>query len=358
VSRPSHPEAFFGLPPGHACAALRAAMMAMNVIPESLPNAPASRLEALMRLDRRPRSVAFIDLCSGPNLHELDRQLPRTALRARIFLTRLAATAHVSTADRRWVQAQGFGGLWAEFDTDDAHSDLREALDASASVLGVASLSSADLPRHVRVREPRNAPARERIRQICGASAEAVALTLGKCLSVRDRSYHLRNYPACFVGRSAVRGIAKTFGCTGTEALEVGRGLHALGLLVHVTHDHDLIDGDYFYRLTLSSKADAVDLGHALRVLRTGLGHEGSSETWTGAQAIDILCETYSLQRHQAWIIGQRLAQFGAIQHVLRERPFIDGPMAYSFTSKDAKARDPAQAQASPQAPGAPLPAW
>jgi hypothetical protein len=359
LARSPQPTALLGLPSGHACAALRGALMAMNVVPDVLPSKNGTLIAALLASADAPRSVAFVDITDAPRLLDLDHALPRTPLRSRIFFTRLGNHAHTSVADRQWVQDLGFGGLWAEFDLDDAEGELRDALVAVAAVLGLPAPSSvAALTRHMRLDEPRNAPARATIRRIAGAPAEVVAAVSSRRLSIRNRRYHLREYPACFVGSAAVRTLAKAYGCARDEALELGNALHALGLLVHVAHDHDLIDGEYFYRLAVSSKADAVSLGRARLALREGLPGGEAEPAWTGALIVDVLVQAFDLERHHAWIVAQRLAQFGVIASVPRGKPFMDDLKPYTFTSPQDLRHAAARAPASRQTPAAALPAW
>jgi hypothetical protein len=398
-------EALLALPHGRAHGALRAGLMAMNVVPQPAPPDAQSLLAQLRTLDHDVRRVAFVDISSAqrlasgarpseatdsplawaPSLIDLDHALPRGHSRARIFLTRLRG-GHTSAADRRWVRKLGFGGLWAEFALDDDvatqydHDDgtpdphhrvepgLHHALESVAAVLGTDPPTAATVRRHAG--SPHGSldqPARDLIRRLAHTSAEAAGATLAKRLRVRDRQYHLRTYPACFVGRSAVRAIAATFDVSSGHALEIGRALRALGLLAHVTHEHDFEDADYFYRLTISRRADAVGLGEALGVLLEGVHVDDRSwhaksypRCWIGTEGVDLLVGRLGLERHHAWIVLHRLMQFGAFDHVVAERPFIDGHFFYRF----APALDAALVSASRRGaalastPGPLLPSW
>jgi hypothetical protein len=385
-----HNEALLCLPDGHARGALRAGLMAMNVVPQ--PLLPDARtLHAQLRaLEHDAHRVAFVDISDHrPSLIDLDHALPPGPWRARVLLTRLQR-GHVSGADRRWVHKLGFGGLWAELGVDPlsarlergdhaaghhaAHDEeedkpgLRHALDRVAAALGTDAPSSSVLKRHAASTQGSNDhPARERIRRIAGTSAEAAAATLAKRLRIRERQYHLRNYPACFVGRSAVRAIATTFDCSDDNALEVGQALHALGLLVHVTHDHGFEDRDYFYRLAVSRRADGVGLPDALSVLLAGVAVDDRSwhartypRSWIGSEAVDLVMGRFGLERHHAWIVLHRLMQAGAFGHVAGERPFIDGYFFYRFAPvlDEALLSNERRADAPLPAPGSLLPTW
>ena len=358
-------EALLCLPSGRSCAALRSALMAINVIPEMRP---AGDAEGLRTLAREPRRVAFIDISHKATLPDLDRTLPRGPMRARVFLTRFEQ-GHVSAADRLWARKLGFAGLWAEFEPSDADGEIRQALDVVTATLELPPADPDMLTRQVSAdRQASPNAARSTIRRIAGAGAESMAALLAKRLRIRDRSYHLREYPACFVGRAAVKAIAKLCACSAADAVAVGRALHELGLLVHVTHDHDFEDEAFFYRLAVSARADAVALDAALASLEQGLSIEDRSfhaktypRCWIGSDAVDLLVSRHSLERHQAWIVLHRLMQFGVFDHAVHERPFIDGHFFYRFAPViDQRLAKTSQAahRADEGAAGPLLPAW
>ncbi len=368
ASRPC--EALLGLPVGHAHSSLRAALMAMNVVPNPLPPDVRQQLARLRSLGDDVRRVAFIDISDRrPSLIELDRGLPRGPSRARIFLTRLHG-GHVSEAEQRWAAALGFGGLWSELGTDAPTSDhpaaLQDALERVAAAVGMTAPSPEQTKRHVgSTRGPAEHPARDRIRSLTGASAEAAAALLARRLRIRDRQYHLQTYRACFVGRSAVRAITSTFGGTTGDALDVGRALHALGLLAHVTHEHDFEDADYFYRLAVSRRADGVELQGALRALLDHIEVDDRSwhgrsypHCWIGDDAVGLFVGRFGLERHQAWIVLHRLMQAGAFDHVTAERPFIDGHFFYRFASALSPQPEPQARSSTQPTSGQMLPTW
>jgi hypothetical protein len=365
MSRPY--EALLSLPPGRSHSALRAGLMAMNVVPQPLsPEARPLHVQ-LRALEDDARRVAFVDISDQkPSLIDLDHTLPRGPSRARIFLTRFRG-GHASDADQRWVRKLGFGGLWTEFGTDD--TETGHVLDRVAAALGTDAPPVVVLKRHIGSPQgPQDQPARELIRRVANTSAEAVSAMLAKRLRVRDREYHLRTYPACFVGRSAVRVIATTFACSNDDALEIGRALHALGLLVHVTCEHDFENGDFFYRLAVSKRADSIGLDDALQVLAQGVDVDNRTyhartyaRCWIGAEAVDLLAGRFGLERHQAWIVLHRLMQSGAFDHVTAERPFIDGHFFYRFAPVLDEARlthDRSDQRGPAPAHGSLLPSW
>lgn len=66
---------------------------------------------------------------------------------------------------------------------------------------------------------------------------------------VKDRTYHLKTYKACFTGEDAVRALRTLDDCNSVDdALTVGNGLMAHGVFEHVLREHPLKNGPLFYR--------------------------------------------------------------------------------------------------------------
>jgi Domain found in Dishevelled, Egl-10, and Pleckstrin (DEP) len=350
MSRSPAPTALLELPSVAGSRLLRAGLMALRVLPGSLPLAQADRRKALAALQTQSHAVAFIDVSPGEttaaprpgavSLLELDASVPRNGLRNRIFLTRLQH-GHVSPSDRRWVKALGFADLWPEFDAGASEGHLRDALDAVARALQLAPLAAPELARYASAMNERDgASPRAVIRKLTGGSAEALVERLQRSLAIEDRRYRLRSYPHCFVGDQAVAWMQQHMRCSAEAAVQLGQALAALGLLVHVTHEHDFRNEALFYRLAWSAKVDAMDLGdyfHGLRgpagvsvADRSYLG-KNYPQCWVGSEAVDHLTADRSMSRFEAWLVLHRLMQFGLIEHVVHERPFIDGNFYYRF---------------------------
>ena len=349
MTRPRPTTALLDLPAVAGRSALRAGLMALRVHPGALPSDRKGRNAVLRGLAGHPEAVTFIDTSAGdsglpPTLLELDAAMPRGEARQRVYLTRLAA-GHVSDADRRWVQSLGFANLLPEFDAMDCEGSLRTALDAVARQFGIAPLAPAELTRYARVLNDERAASSPRttIRALAGTSAEDFAALLNRSLDIQDRSYQLQRFPRCFIGSEAGEWIASHLRRSRADAVAVGQALAALGLLVHVTHEHPFLDDRLFYRLAVSEAADRVPLGNALDALRGREGLPGVpiadrsylgktyTQCFVGSDAVHLLCERHGLARHDAWIVLHRLAQFGLLVHVTLSRPFIDGAFFYRF---------------------------
>ena len=67
---------------------------------------------------------------------------------------------------------------------------------------------------------------------------------------VQDRSYHGTNYPACFVGSYAVDWLNSKLQISRLDAEIMLNRLYGFDLIEHVTHEHSVRDGMYFYRFT------------------------------------------------------------------------------------------------------------
>ncbi len=353
MDRAHAPTALLALPPVAGHSALRAGLMAMSVPPTVLPRERRERERLLERLTGNPATVAFIDISpdrtDALKLGEVEALLPERPMRARVHLTRLAG-GHVSEADRHWVRALGFADLVPEFDALDCEGQLRSTLDAVATALSRPVLPSVELARYARVMNAetdRTSP-RAVIRALTGLSAEALATLLAGSLAIEDRAYRLQTYPRCFVGSQAVAWMSRHLHRSTAEAVALGQALGALGLLVHVAHDHPFLDDHLFYRLAWSEGTAGPRLGTLLDTLRgpggvrmatrayLGRSHENC---WIGSEAADSLAAHHGLGRLEAWLALHRLMQFGLIEHVTRARPFIDGDYYYRFWLPDTAGR-------------------
>jgi hypothetical protein len=67
-------------------------------------------------------------------------------------------------------------------------------------------------------------------------------------VAVADRKYLAKTYANCFVGSEAVSWVAGRFKLRRHEAEILLNRLHRLHLIEHVTRDHPVRDGNFFYR--------------------------------------------------------------------------------------------------------------
>jgi hypothetical protein len=324
---------------------LRAGLMAADILPQVLHVHARSWPHQLGATPAVSSGVLIVDvsadvLVPGRPLDRLLAAVPEP-WRPRTHLTRLAG-GHVSPADRAWIRALGFAGLWSDLGRAESWSGLAALLDAVARPCGVAPPSAATLARFVQVLQPgaSDTESRARVHAMAGCAPETLAGRWADGLPIADRRHRLREWARCFVGSEAVDGLVQTHGLTRPEAVALGQAMQALGLLTHVTADHPFQDAGLFYRLAWSAAADAVPLDQALADLadpavlpvRSRL-YRGRSyaNCWVGQEAVDRVAQRWSVDRVDAWIVLHRLGAWGCFEHVLRERPFIDGEFFYRW---------------------------
>lgn len=342
------PQICLQLPDGPDRDALRAGLMAMNVIPANLPPPGPALSAALDRLAQDPHALVWFDI-SNPLprvLHRFDRMLKTwpQALRARTTLTRLAG-GHVGPSDRQWVQSLGFLDLVTAFDDHGPSSALRRSLDLVAAQVGSPPLPDNDLVRYLRAipRPASDLSPRALIRARTGLAAEALADLLQFKLDIRDRSYHLRKYPACLVAREAVLWMRQHLGLSAPHAVEVGQALQAMGLMYHVAHEQSFADEELFFRVRAPAQLPQAFVGQTWRALREHLvvvdrSYLGKTypSCWIGQEAVSLLSEMRSMTRHEGELLLHRVMQFGLFSHVLGEHGFVDGHYFYRFNDGPA----------------------
>jgi Domain found in Dishevelled, Egl-10, and Pleckstrin (DEP) len=350
MSRPADPEVFLHLPTGSGTDALRAGLMAMKCIPTNLPLQASERQAVLKRASHSFRTFLLIDVSNqkpgaADSLDAVCRDVPES-LRSRTLLTRLAG-GHVSSDDRAWVKALGFVDMIAEIDVNDLQGDLRVVIDAAARLLALEPLSLTELARYVGAvaasasgKAPLTLAPRALIRAHTELSAEKLVELLRDKLAIHDRSYHFKNYPACFVASESVTWLGSRFGLVAADAVAVGQALGALGLLYHVEQKHTFDNEPWFFRLAMSRSVNTLSYSEAVKALRERLAvadrtYLGTAypKCWVGTQAVDVICTYRPMPRYQAHRILHRLMSLGLFRHVVDEQPFVDGNFFYRFNT-------------------------
>lgn len=346
--------ALIAWPDGSAHRRLRAALMLLQVVPESLPwTSVLARVRATPQAER-DRVVAFVDVADGaapgapaaaegPRACDLPVLLPNPAERAGVWLARTRGGV-VSQAERDWAQALGFGGWLADTGTAAADSEIEAGLQALAPRLGLAGIKQGGVARADALVAPGDGPERWRahVRTLTGLAAEAWGRELPLQLPVATRRWRLRSYPDCVVGREVTGLWARRHGLARGEAVVLGRAAVALGLMRHVASEHDFEDEDLFYELLDPAAGTVPPLAHALERLRSGQGPAVSNRSWhgrsypacwVGSEAVDAFVAAFGGSRADARLALQRLMQLGFIEHVAHEQPVHDGLFFYRFTN-------------------------
>lgn len=340
---PTRPSALLDIPSSPGRNALRGGLQAMGLVPRDLE--PGQRHALFHGLHARPRTALFIDISprtGRPPLRQIHAALPRDASRARVFLTRLAG-AHATAAERRWVRRLGFADFVSGLDSQDPGGALGALLAGVASALHVPAPTEAQVAGYTRLvpDDTFTAMPWRTVRTLTGLDPEALVAEMHQSLDIRDRSWRMRIYPQCFTGTAATDWLERRFRVHRAQAVQIGEALGQLGLVVHVLQEHPFRDEELFFRIATSPQADAVDLGAAAAALLGPGGVQVADRSWRGtpypqcwigSEAVDRLCSLLGLGRHDAWIVLQRLEQFGLFEHVSGERPMIDGHFFYRFT--------------------------
>ncbi len=337
--------------PGHR--RLRAALMLLQVVPESLPwPAVLARVRAAPPPEGE-RLVAFVEVAdgarpgppstdAGPRGCDLPGLLPQRAQRAGLWLLRTQGV--VSDAERDWAQALGFGGWLADTASAAAGSELEAALQALAPRLGLPDVARGAVARADALVGAGDGPERwrDRVRTLTGLAAEDWGRALPLQLPVGTRRWRLREYPDCVVGHEVTGLWARRHGLARGEAVVLGRAAVALGLMRHVAGEHDFEDDELFYELLDPAAGTAPPLAQVLAHLRGPGGVTVADRSWhgrpypacwIGSEAVDALVAAFGGPRAAARLALQRLMQLGFLEHVVREQPLHDGHFFYRFTN-------------------------
>ncbi|XP_038057512.1 DEP domain-containing mTOR-interacting protein-like [Patiria miniata] len=182
---------------------------------------------------------------------------------------------------------------------------------------------------------------------------EKLRLSFHNCspAMVKDRRYHLRMYPKCFVGSEAVDWLIKHGSVKDRpEAAAMLSILQRHNVIHHVCDDHHFKDTYLFYRfrvddstLPLSRETELYIKGHQLCHEQTRLGN-GSimklhndfgamyEKSFYGTQLVNWLVTSGKCSTRQEAIgLGKDLLELDLIQHVTTEHHFKDERLLYIF---------------------------
>jgi Domain found in Dishevelled, Egl-10, and Pleckstrin (DEP) len=340
------PTALLCMPPGEARNAVRAALMAMNVVPQDILPSRTELEQLAHTLHASSHSVAIIDLegvrHAAAHVVALAALLHSPEARQRTLLTR--PQRGLWAADRAWAQALGFADMVSQLDSVSLGSESHHVLDWVARLTGSQPLRGDVLARYfsaMQVKPDTNSP-RATIRKATGLSAEALCASLASSVKALNRSYHLKSYPSCFVGTEAVAWLSKQYTLQIDQAVALGTALQALGMLHHVAHEHAFANEAFFYRTAISTAVERINPGVLLRLLSSKTGVEVRSrlyhgktyaDCFIGSDAVDWVHTTQKIARHEAEIALNRLHGFNLIEHVTHDHPVRDGMFFYRFVA-------------------------
>ncbi len=156
-------------------------------------------------------------------------------------------------------------------------------------------------------------------------------------MAIRNRWYHLRRYPNCFVASDAVSWLQAYLGITRERAVRVGERLTAMGQIEHVMEEHDFKDEYLFFHVRPSlvdqdAHMDRLpDASLVVERLRRaahpvfGAASEGLlrfDDVCRGDRLIAWIETQFRLARRDALLVGEVLMRRGALVHVFDDRPF------------------------------------
>jgi hypothetical protein len=340
------PTALLCMPTGDARNAMRAALMAMNVLPKDILPSRTELGRLVQLLHAESRTVAIVDLAgmkhAAPHIMALATLLPNAAARSRIMLTR--GHRGLWPADRAWMRALGFADLYAQLDAVSLEAESRGVLDWVAQLTGAEPLKGDALTRYFSAMQiaPDTTSPRGMIRKATGLTAEALCAAMSSSVKALDRVYRLKSYPSCFLGTEAVSWLATQYAVSKNKAIKLGAALQTLGMLHHVVHEKAFADEAFFYRTDVSSAVERLNTGMVLRLLSSKSGVEVCDRTYrgknypqcfTGSEAVDWLKAKQKISRHDAEIMLNRLYAFDLIEHVTQDHPVRDGLFFYRFVA-------------------------
>jgi Domain found in Dishevelled, Egl-10, and Pleckstrin (DEP) len=320
---------------------LRALLLNLNILPVEHKHERASLKALGQHLEADPNcfavlSLEFIDPL-GVSLLDVPRLLTPAQMK-RVFLVQ-APRAQLLPQMRTWVQSLGFADILPEIEPGVLGAGANSPAQRMAAMAHVAfdALQSARCFSGMGLRPDQSSP-RGMIRQHTGLDAESLAHLWASSVRAIDRSYRLKRYPACFLGTEAVAWAAKQLALSTQDAVSVGQALLELGLIHHVTHEHDFKNAGNFYRTGISNAVDRLNLRDCLRAMQgpDGLAiadrsYLGTSypECFVGSQAVAWAAAYYQLAPHQAEVLLNRLHALGLIEHVTKEHRVRNGNFFY-----------------------------
>jgi Domain found in Dishevelled, Egl-10, and Pleckstrin (DEP) len=338
------PTAFICLPSGDARNAVRAAMMAMNVLPQDILPSRADLQRISIALLSQNNALAVIDLTvikpAAAHMPALAALMLDVKTRKRVILTR--SDCGLWATDRAWAQELGFADLFAQLDAAALTSESHNMLDLVAQLTWTASISADVLSRHYSAMQvkPDSVSPRGVIRKLTGLTAETLCAAITSHVKALDRIYHLKSYPSCFLGSEAVDWLTGQYTASREQSVALGVALQALGMLHHVAHEQAFADAPNFYRTAACTAADQCKPSLALKRLMSKGGVATKDRTYLGklyphcfigAEAVDWMCKFYKIKRHDADIILNRLQSQGTIEHVTHDHAVRDGQFFYRF---------------------------
>jgi Domain found in Dishevelled, Egl-10, and Pleckstrin (DEP) len=172
-----------------------------------------------------------------------------------------------------------------------------------------------------------------------GIDLASVARRMGRSggVDIRDRSYHLRSYPECFVDSEAADWLGKAFGVSGADAVQIGRAMQACGLIYHVAREQSFDNQYFFFRV--ASLPSSFVIADFVAQTTSSAGFEQRDRAYLGTEYPRCFvgkeaiawCRQHRLSPNEAMSATQRLIDLSIVSHVFNEHPMKDDALFYRF---------------------------
>jgi GTPase SAR1 family protein len=125
-------------------------------------------------------------------------------------------------------------------------------------------------------------------------------------VEVKDRKYHLKIYPQCFVGSEAVDWLVNNgFAINRKEAEYIGNKIMEKGVFSHVVNEHKFRDKYYFYRFNDEVADDKSTVYYRYRVVLLGDEGSGKSTLFAGIQQQKTVSNTLRSRKNKRRSLGR-----------------------------------------------------
>ncbi|XP_072885070.1 DEP domain-containing mTOR-interacting protein [Hemitrygon akajei] len=182
-------------------------------------------------------------------------------------------------------------------------------------------------------------------------TGEQLRLRLHEEKIIKDRRYHLRTYPNCFVAKELIDWLLDHKDATDREtAIKLVQKLLDHGVIHHVCDEHkEFKDAKLFYRFrkddgTFPLDSDVKVFTKGQRIYEKLLSTENSlmqtreeegvkyQRAFIAREFIDWLVQEGEVtMRSEGEQLSCRLLEYGIIQHVANKHHFVDGNLLYQF---------------------------
>jgi hypothetical protein len=290
--------------------------------------------------------VVLLDLptlaLAGIRVANACAQVRRLVPRAKIGLI-ASATHGIDPAAQQWATETGADAIVSQINPwrwQATGERLFAALLPDAGLVDAASRRVGPYLRAAAHNGQPNAPARLiRQAETDGVDLPALAFRMQRSggADIKDRRYHLRIYPECFIASEGVTWIERALRVPREKAIEIGQALQASGLIYHVAREQTFSDAALFFRVTQIPTSWAMERFYSL--IRSSAGFQVADRTYLGARYDRCFIgaeavEWMQAQGHtvnEAMSMGQRLIDLSMAHHVTDEHDFKNEKLFYRF---------------------------